>query len=142
MATTWRPSKPAVWGLVLYLGAAAVAGDTVFPISRFTMYAFLDGYEESAVLMFRADGEPVDLTTLRGFSGPITTDIPIPGDVQFSMGFKHDESTHWMATHPAADGETGPVRVEAGYQIVAIGPDGPYQVQAFTPVTEGQAWRR
>ncbi len=133
-------SRTALAAATVFALANATVGEH-FPFSRYAMYADLDGYDEAAVIVFRADGQPAEPESFERFSGDALFNLTSPQGVRCSMGWRVFESRRWMETHAAPTGDPpGPVRFEAGYVMARMSADGPHVSDEFVPLAEGHAW--
>jgi hypothetical protein len=133
--------RPAPIAFAAYVATAVLVGDC-WPIARFDMYADLRGYDESAVIVFRADGRPVEIEQYEDFTDDTLAHAPDPRGVRYTMGWRLDETRRWVLTHKAPPGTApGPVNVQVGYVTVRID-GGPHQVGDFVVLAEGRAWPR
>ncbi|HMV69526.1 MAG TPA: hypothetical protein PKA64_21975 [Myxococcota bacterium] len=136
------PSWPAAAVFALFVASSLAIGNH-YPFYTFDMYAQLQYYTESAVLVFHADGAEVELEQFKDFSGPELFTLRNPQGIPYSMGWRTFESRRYMELHQAPEGAApGPVSFEAGYVVVRIGPDGPEQVRPFEALARGRAWPR
>ncbi len=133
-------SRPALVAAALFAMANLAVGDT-FPFSRYAMYADLEGYDSSALIVFRADGKPAQPEAFRRFSGEPLFHVTSPQGVRCSMGWRVFESRRWMETHAADPGEEpGPVKFQVGYVMTKLTAEGPTVSDEFIPLADGHAW--
>jgi len=114
------------------LGWAAGAGaayaalslllDDVFPFSMYSMYSVTAARRAGAVPVFLADGREDRFDRYAGFSGIDARRVNPPPDT-CSLEWRVNELRRWLEQNPSRGGE-GPVRVEVGYRLLALGEGG------------------
>lgn len=136
------PSRASAAVFVLFVASNLAIGNR-YPFYTFDMYAQLQHYTESAVLVFRADGAEVQLEMFKDFAGPELFVLKNPQGIPYSMGWRTFESRRYMELHAAPpEAPPGPVQFEAGFIVVRIGPEGPEEVRPFQALARGTAWPR
>lgn len=116
------PPFIAICAALIYGGISWKVGDR-FPFSRYAMYADLEGRREGAVLVVHADGREVEFQDVAVWHG-ITPEVIEPFSVPCSLHWVVFEAQKWIRDHTAASPEGLTVRIEVGYRIFRVLPDG------------------
>ncbi|MES2642969.1 MAG: hypothetical protein V4850_26025 [Myxococcota bacterium] len=116
------PPFVAILAAVVYGVISWCVGDR-FPFSRYAMYADLEGRREGAVLVVHADGREVEFQDVAAWHG-IAPEVIEPFTVPCSLHWVVFEAQKWIRDRTAASPEGLGVRIDVGYRIFRVTPEG------------------
>ncbi|MDP2307392.1 MAG: hypothetical protein Q8P18_15305 [Pseudomonadota bacterium] len=134
LPTLMQPPFVAICAALVYGLVSWRVGER-FPFSRYAMYADLEDRREGAVLVVHADGREVEFQDVTAWYG-ITPEAIEPFSVPCSLHWVVFEAQRWIRDRTAASPDGLTVRVEVGYRIFRVTPEGDV-VERIAPRASG-----
>jgi hypothetical protein len=135
---------PLAWwaplGFLVYAAISLRVG-SLFPFSKYSMYASSPNRRQGAVPVLLCDGEPVSWSAYERISGLRSRDMYPPG-LPCSLEWMVLEAKRWVDDHPAVAGEPpGPVQLTWGFRMLTLGDDHELR-EDLRVIGKAQAWLR